>query len=291
MQGGVRQTKIPLSLFHTPSDLGQQLFYSVLRAGHIITASDYRIERHHYPGHEFLLCLRGKGFIRVSNRVWPVVEDQVAWIDASHSHAHWPDDVNPWEIYWIRVEGGNLNQVYDILSTQKAPVFGEFQSKSMKQIYRRIFRLMRRPSPAVEARLHAHVSALLAFLFESRFGATGGLIEEPVIPGALQKCVETIRLYYDRPLTVPELAALAGTSVSHFFRLFKAGTGMTPIQWLKRERINQAKRRLAETLDSIASVAEQTGYSDQFYFSRDFKRVTRMTPSQYRSQERLNKRK
>jgi AraC-like DNA-binding protein len=58
---------------------------------------------------------------------------------------------------------------------------------------------------------------------------------------------------------------------------------------LRRERINQAKKRLIETDDSIAEIAEQTGYYDQFYFSRDFKRMTTVTPSGYRQRERAQK--
>ena len=48
-------------------------------------------------------------------------------------------------------------------------------------------------------------------------------------------------------------------SVSNFFRHFKAATGTSPIDWLKRERINQAKRRLIETEDPLAKIAEEAG--------------------------------
>jgi AraC-like DNA-binding protein len=88
---------------------------------------------------------------------------------------------------------------------------------------------------------------------------------------------------------VHELAAMAHMSVSNFFRNFKAATGTSPIDWLKRERINQAKKRLLETDLSIAQIADETGYYDQFYFSRDFKRMTQVSPSEYRQRERAHK--
>ncbi len=75
-------------------------------------------------------------------------------------------------------------------------------------------------------------------------------------------------------------------SVTNFFRHFKAATGTSPIDWLRRERINQAKRHLLETDGSMAEIARQTGYYDQFYFSRDFKRMTGVSPSAYRQRER-----
>ena len=98
-----------------------------------------------------------------------------------------------------------------------------------------------------------------------------------------------MRLYYQKPLRVEELARLAGMSITNFFRNFKAATGTSPIDWLRRERINQAKHRLLETNISIAKIAEETGYYDQFYFSRDFKRMTGVSPSQYRQRERAQK--
>jgi AraC-like DNA-binding protein len=82
---------------------------------------------------------------------------------------------------------------------------------------------------------------------------------------------------------------MAGMSVSSFHRQFKAATGTSPIDWLKRERINQAKKRLLETDDTIGAIADETGYYDQFYFSKDFKRMTKLSPTEYRQRERLEK--
>jgi AraC-like DNA-binding protein len=74
-------------------------------------------------------------------------------------------------------------------------------------------------------------------------------------------------------------------SASHFSRIFKAAFGTSPIDWLRRERISQAKRRLVETTDAIKEIAEQTGYSDRFFFSKDFRRLTGHTPREFRRRE------
>jgi AraC-like DNA-binding protein len=102
----------------------------------------------------------------------------------------------------------------------------------------------------------------------------------------VQRALERMRLYFHTPIRVADLAALAGMSESHFSRQFKASVGTSPIDWLRRERINQAKRRLAESDDAVKEIARQAGYTDQFFFSKDFKRMTGLTPSQFRDQER-----
>jgi transcriptional regulator GlxA family with amidase domain len=108
----------------------------------------------------------------------------------------------------------------------------------------------------------------------------------PELPMPVQKAIEKMRLYFHTPIRVAELALLAGMSESHFSRLFKSAIGTSPIDWLRRERINQAKHRLIESDDPIKEIARQVGYSDQFFFSKDFKKMTKLTPTQFRDEEK-----
>jgi AraC-like DNA-binding protein len=109
---------------------------------------------------------------------------------------------------------------------------------------------------------------------------------QPELPTAVSKALERMRLYFHLPMRVAELANLSGMSESHFSRQFKAAIGTSPIDWLRRERINQAKRRLIESDDPVKEIARQVGYHDQFFFSKDFKKMTKLTPTQFREQEK-----
>ena len=201
-----------------------------------------------------------------------------------------PEEGSPWEMYWIRVDGPHMDQIYKMLTASGSPVFAGINDKAAAVIYRRIFRIMQKRSVAMEAALHAEVGALLAQLFAARSSANPDADHKREIPQSLHKPIEAMGLYYAQPLRIAQLAQMANMSVSNFFRHFKAATGTSPIDWLKRERINQAKKRLIETDDSIAKIAEETGYYDQFYISRDFKRMTQVSPSEYRQRERAHNR-
>jgi AraC-like DNA-binding protein len=65
--------------------------------------------------------------------------------------------------------------------------------------------------------------------------------------------------------------------------------GTSPIDWLRRERINQAKRRLIDTDEPVKEIARQCGYRDPYFFSKDFKKLTNLPPTLYRAQERGGK--
>jgi AraC family transcriptional regulator, arabinose operon regulatory protein len=94
-----------------------------------------------------------------------------------------------------------------------------------------------------------------------------------------------MRLFYFQPIRVMDLAAMSGLSPSHFNRMFKRTFGTSPIDWLRRERMSQAKRRLVESSETIKQIAEQVGYADHFFFSKDFKRYTGSTPGEFRARE------
>ena len=70
-------------------------------------------------------------------------------------------------------------------------------------------------------------------------------------------------------------------------RRFRQATGLTPLAYVQRLRIEDAKRRLERTEDSIERIGWHVGYEDPAFFRRLFKRVTGVTPGQYRHRFRL----
>jgi AraC-like DNA-binding protein len=279
-----RRSAFPISLFATPNPVHQEVFYTVPRAGHLVGGADHHIRRDHFPGHELILCLSGKGFVRVAGRTHRVEPGTFVWVNCHHPHEHGAVKSDPWEVYWVRIEGPRLARIWEILAAGPAPVFADFDHVAAEQVYREIFRLLSSDDPEAPALLHAAVARLVALAFSSRQRAAGEAA--PQVPPALHRAVERMKLFYFEKHRAGELATHCGMSVSHFGRVFKGAFGTSPIDWLRRERISQAKRRLAETNDEIKQIGEQVGYTDRFFFSKDFKRITGMTPKEFRVSER-----
>lgn len=72
-----------------------------------------------------------------------------------------------------------------------------------------------------------------------------------------------------------------------FKRRFTAATGLTPIAYVQRLRIEDAKRRLERTDAPIDEISWQVGYEDPAFFRRLFKRTTALTPGAYRKRFRI----
>ena len=88
-------------------------------------------------------------------------------------------------------------------------------------------------------------------------------------------------------LDVERLAASAHMSVSAFHRAFKEMTGESPIQYLKKLRLNKAKDLIIQQGMKAYIAAEEVGYESASQFSREFKRYFDISPSRLRTMSPL----
>ncbi len=98
----------------------------------------------------------------------------------------------------------------------------------------------------------------------------------------LQQAIDYIHTYLDRDLSLAELASVVNISPTYFASLFKQEMGISPHQYVIRQRVEQAKLMLAKTDLAIADIALQVGFSSQSHLTQQFKRFTGMTPKQVR---------
>ena len=84
-------------------------------------------------------------------------------------------------------------------------------------------------------------------------------------------------------ITVDQLAEFARVSRSHLCYLFKVETGVAPIQYIKRVRIERARDLLEQTNLSIKEIRASVGLVDRSHFTREFKEAFGVTPSEYRN--------
>ena len=75
------------------------------------------------------------------------------------------------------------------------------------------------------------------------------------------------------PMTVGEMAKMAGMSVSAFHEHFKAISGTSPLQYQKELRLITARRLLLETAGPVSSIAFEVGYESPSQFSREYRRM------------------
>ncbi len=106
---------------------------------------------------------------------------------------------------------------------------------------------------------------------------------EGLAQSKLQQVLDYIHSYLDQNLSLNELAALVYISPYHFARLFKQSTGMPPLQYVNKCRIEKAKQLLTKEELSILEITHQVGFQSQSYFTTLFRRSLGVTPTSYRN--------
>jgi AraC-like DNA-binding protein len=89
----------------------------------------------------------------------------------------------------------------------------------------------------------------------------------------ITRTVQWIRDHHDDPIRIEQLASLAGMSESTFHRHFRAVTRMTPIQYQKAVRLQEARLALVSGGRDVAEVAHAVGYDSASQFSREYRRL------------------
>ena len=97
-----------------------------------------------------------------------------------------------------------------------------------------------------------------------------------------RRVTEMIQANLGRDVTLAQLAEACGLSPGHFSRAFKRSLGRTPHRWLVERRVAEAKRLLGETGMDLASIALETGFSDQSHFTRVFSAHAGVSPGAWR---------
>lgn len=139
------------------------------------------------------------------------------------------------------------------------------------------------PSPAPR-QLLAWKSRMLVLLAAVLQAAEDGPARQDITREdlAVRSALAYIRAHYRDCITLQQLADAAGYSSFYFCKLFKQVTRLTPMQYVVRYRLEQAKKRMLAADEPLETIMLETGFHNYGYFWRSFKEVYGMPPQLFR---------
>jgi AraC-like DNA-binding protein len=143
----------------------------------------------------------------------------------------------------------------------------------------RLLELMAQPGEA-ELLAPLIIDEILIRLLRSPVGvrvAQIGLAESSV--HGVAKAVSWLRTNFSQPMKVDELAELAHMSVSSFHQHFRAVTSMSPLQFQKALRLQEARRLMLSTMADAGTASWRVGYQSASQFSREYGRLFGSAPT------------
>lgn len=216
--------------------------------------------------------IEGRGVVTIDNEERLLAPHHVAVYLPGMSHRL--RAVSPiWEYRWWTVDGpmagtiiAGLGLAADVYHCGPAPV-ARFDA---------LTETLRDLSATAERRASARVYTLLCMI---------GWRPRPISKAPLiAQCLRIVhREWSDASLNVQTLARRLRTHRSTLSREFKIHTGISPVEYLSRLRVQNALSLLKETHDPVAEIAAQCGYGDANYFSRVIRRRTGQSPLQFRT--------
>ena len=178
-------------------------------------------------------------------------------------------DLDPLLVGSVLIESGHT-------SSHPADVRGIDVSPLEPGLLDAVVRLVRLIDTPTEAQILAPL-VKREIVYRLLMGEQGDLLRHMAVlsgyASPIARAIEMLRAHYDQPLKIDAIARDLGMSVSGFHHHFKAVTSMSPLQFQKQMRLQQARRlMIGEGLDA-ASAGFRVGYNDASYFNREYKKL------------------
>jgi len=269
------------------SPLARRLWYYVRWIGRVTHPSGWKMERHGNDGFLLHVVRRGEMWHDIRKQRHVIRPGQACLLDLQHDLCYGGSGPRPTDLSWVWINGKDMPAVYLELGADQDPVFPLPDPARVLSLLSELQKLTEREPIAYEERSSGLIMLLLAELFASRaerarffgLGKDARPLSDPV-----RKGIDYILRRYDEPdLSIKHIAIeSAKLTPSHFSRLFHKEVGLSPIAYLNRHRIEQARKYLTSSNQSVAEIARSVGLPDADYFTRMFVRIAGVTPLAYR---------
>jgi AraC-like DNA-binding protein len=247
----------------------------------------------HAGGWEICYLERGNQIFEVCDQTYRLRGGDVFVTLPDEPHSTGGSPSGPGVLYWLNVrrpaEGRTLlgwpraESQGLLASLHKLPHRHFHATQHTKSLFKELFRWHDSPvSPTRTLRLRLTVTRLLLEVSE----ASGRRPKSQSSEG-IREIIRLIRSHPERDFRLDDLARHARLSLSHFKKRFRTETGLSPRQFILRDKIEAAKRILHERATSVTDIALDLGFVSSQYFATVFKRITGITPSRYRDRRDL----
>lgn len=231
-------------------------------------------------------CVQGKGYYTLDGHTFTLNPNQYVIVPATDKPlVYWSDTEDPWSIYWVHFTSDALqafNRAYHIVPEQ-GPQYIPHNEKGIR-IWEEMYEYLSRGySPENLMNTNLCLYHLIAtFVFSQQQNQNSSSPEKAII----RETIDYMKNNLDKTIRIEDFADLNKYSVSHFSKLFRLTTGMSPIEYFIHLKMQKACQLLYTEDSRVKQIAALLGYDDPYYFSRLFKKYMNTSPGTYRKSVR-----
>ena len=230
---------------------------------------------------------RGKGIFRTEQRSYELDEGSCFLIHPGQLVSYVSDAQHPWCYHWVAFTGqeaesrvkeaGFVTHHSVFKSIVQNPLIPSAISHMQEAFYTK--------------KECAHLSSLgylYLILAEAQNVLQSSQLRLTGTESQVQRTVKQMILYmstqFAHPVSIEQMCDSLGYNRAYLSRIFKKETGLSPVTYLLKLRIDKSRQLLRERPElSIEQISSSVGLTDALYFSRQFKRFCHISPSAYRN--------
>ncbi len=192
---------------------------------------------------------------------------------------YYADTDSVWSIYWVSI-GEPYFETYlnNMGITESDPVLPIRSPLELERTFEALLDAI--PDETLASRFHC-VSLLYKLLSQIVPADKSAVYKRDYV----EEAIFFMTSHSSEHITGVDIANTVGLDISYFSRVFKRRTGMRPIAWLNRYRLDRASVLLTETDMKINEIALSVGFEDPLYFSRKYTEYYGISPSGWRKRK------
>ena len=245
----------------------------------------HRIREKGVGQYVLIYCVDGSGFYVVDGKRHEVKKNQYFILPIGKPHEYGATEGHFWTVYWLHFCGKAAHVFAEGAATpQTINVTMQSRISERINIFDEILTTLHFGDSIEDLRyassLLSHFLASMRYL--GQFRRAKASAEKDIVEQAIHYMRENI----ENRITMAEVLRYVGYSQSHFSTVFKKKTGMSPLSYFNRLKVEHACKLLKTTDLKVNMICYKVGIEDPLYFSRLFSKVMGMSPTDYRLKER-----
>jgi len=246
-------------------------------------AHHHRIREKGVNQYVLIYCVEGSGFYVVDGKRYDVKKNQYFILPIGKPHQYGATEGHHWTIYWIHF-GGSAAYIYaeGAVTPQSINVTVNSRIGDRLNIFEEMLNTLHAGKELEDMRYAS--SLLYHFLASMRYLGQFRRAKTEAPTDIVEQAIHYLRENIENHITLEDVLKYVGYSQSHFTSTFKKKTGMSPITYFNRLKIEHACRLLRTTDMKINMICYKVGIEDPLYFSRLFSKLMGMSPTAYKNQ-------